>query len=326
MTVDYIDDSKIASLLDYAELADAIGEAFRSEIETPIRHQHLIDVPGSPSGHLLLMPGWQPGAGLGIKLVTVFPGNADRGAATVNSGYLLFDAETGVPQAYLDGNELTLRRTAAASLLAARYLARPDSCRLLVVGTGKLAPHMARAYLHEFPLEVIRVWGRDAQRARAVADQLRDLDHRIECRIEVTQELARAVSDSDVISCATSTRQPLVRGEWLRPGQHLDLVGSFTADMREVDDTAMRRASLYVDTRAGTLAEAGELIQAIASGAIAEADILAELSELTCGQSRGRERDDAITLFKSVGCALEDLAAAQLVVRKSAASSQPSSR
>ncbi len=317
MAIDYISDEEISGLASYSDLADAIDAAFAAESQTPVRHHHQLEVPGAEPGHLLLMPCWQEGAELGIKLVTFFPGNAQRGEPTVNAGVLLFDAQSGVPKAYLDGNALTLRRTAAASLLAARYLARPDSAELLVVGTGQLAEHMARAHASEFPLKRIRVWGRDASKAAALAEKLQSTD----CQLEMAAGLEIAARAADIITCATSTSQSLIEGAWLRPGQHLDLVGAFTAEMREADDEAMVRSRIYVDTRNGALAESGELIQAIANGVITERAIVAEMSELARGQRRGRQGDDEITLFKSVGCALEDLAAAQLVVARRAQAS-----
>lgn len=321
MTIDYISDETIAGLVSYPELADAMDAAFAARSETPVRHQHTVQVPGAEPGHLLLMPSWQPGDSLGIKLVTFFPGNAQRGEPTVNAGYLLFDAETGIPRAYLDGNEMTLRRTAAASLLAARYLARKSTEQLLVVGTGQLAEHMARAYLSEFPLQRVLVWGRSADKAETLAEKLLPATRQLDgCQVEVAPDLETAVREAGIITCATSSSQSLIRGAWLQPGQHLDLVGAFTAGMREADDEAMQRVRLYVDTREGTLAESGELIQAIANGAIAEGDIVAEMPELARGQAQGRASDNEITLFKSVGCALEDLAAAQLVVHKNALS------
>ena len=256
------------------------------------------------------MPGWRPNGGLGVKLVTVFADNALRSLPAVHACYVLFDATTGAPRAILDGNELTLRRTGAASALAARYLARPDAHRLLMVGTGELAPHVVLSHATVRPLQSVLIWGRRIEKARETAASLAGQGF----SVAVCDDLQAGVAWADIISCATLSQKPLIEGRWLRPGQHLDLIGAFRPDMREVDDEAITRANLYVDTRAGALAEAGELVQTLAAGLIQPADIKGELSELARGTVPGRTSPDAITLFKSVGTAIEDLAAAELAV------------
>ncbi len=308
---------EVHAALPWAELADALEDAFiAADTQAPLRHAH--DIAGS--GSLLLMPAWSPDA-LGVKLVTVMPGAAVRGAGTVQASYLLLDRETGVPLALIDGEALTLRRTAAASALAAQSLARPDAERLLVVGAGRLAPWMARAHVALRPdLTHVDVWGRNADAAEEVVETLREegID------AEVALDLRHAVEHANVISCATTSREPLLQGAWLKTGAHLDLVGGFRRDMREVDDAAIVRARIFVDTFAGALAEAGDLTQPIERGVIARAQVLGELAQLLRGEVPGRTRDDQVTLFKSVGTALEDLAAAQLVVRPAPGRSQAS--
>jgi ornithine cyclodeaminase len=210
----------------------------------------------------------------------------------------------------MDGTELTLRRTGAASALASSYLSRTDSRRLLIVGTGALAPHLARSHCRVRPIDSIRIWGRSSDRARSLAQELAGSAH----RVEATDDLRSAVQWADIISCATLATAPLILGEWLVPGQHLDLVGSFKAGMREADTHALQRAKIFVDMRANAMADAGEIIQALESGALRPADILADLPDLTRGTHGGRSSHHDITLFKSVGHALEDLAAAQLVM------------
>jgi alanine dehydrogenase len=273
----------------------------------PLRHAH--DLQGD--GSLLLMPAWSPDA-LGVKLVTVMPGAAARGAGTVQASYLLLDRHTGMPIALIDGEALTLRRTAAASALAAQHLARPDAERLLVVGTGRLAPWLAQAHVALQPdLAHVEVWGRNADAAEDVVEALREegID------AEVALDLRAAVERADLISCATTSREPLLRGAWLREGTHVDLVGGFRRDMREADDAALQRSRVVVDTYTGALAEAGDLTQPIARGVITREHVVAELAQLLRGEVRGRLSDADITLFKSVGTALEDLAAARLVCR-----------
>jgi ornithine cyclodeaminase len=297
----------VHAALPWAELADALEDAFiASRTEVPLRHAH--EVQGD--GTLLLMPAWSNDA-LGVKVVTVMPGAAALGADTVQASYLLLDRATGAPRALIDGEALTLRRTAAASALAAQHLARPDARRLLVVGSGRLAPWLAQAHVALQPeLAHVEVWGRNADAAEAVVETLRDegID------AEVALDLGAAVERADIVSCATTAREPLVRGAWLRAGTHLDLVGSFKRDMREADDAALLHARIFVDTYAGALAEAGDLVQPLAHGVITRQHIVGELAQLLRGEVRGRVAPGDITLFKSVGSALEDLAAATLVV------------
>jgi ornithine cyclodeaminase len=305
--------------LDFPRLVAALELAFARGACVPLRHVHAL----AESDRLLLMPAWRnagladdDGGALGVKLVTVFPGAAQRGAATVAALYVLLDRATGEPRAILDGEALTLRRTAAASALAARLLARPDSRSLLVVGTGKLAPFLARAHCVLRPgLERIRVWGRSAQRAAALAREL----HAEGLAAEASGDLASAVREAHIISCATTSTEPIVQGQWLAPGTHLDLVGGFTPAMREADDAAVARARIVVDTYAGALAEAGDLIVPLERGVIERSQIVAELAELVRGERAGRTDADQVTLFKSVGTALEDLAAAELVTATPAA-------
>jgi ornithine cyclodeaminase len=299
---------EVHAALPWAALADALEDAFTAgDSEVPLRHAHALGAGGT----LLLMPAWSPQA-LGVKLVTVMPEAAQRGVSTVQASYLLLDRTTGQPRALIDGEALTLRRTAAASALAAQLLARPDAQRLLVVGTGRLAPWMAQAHVALRPdLAHVDVWGRNADAAEEVVETLREegID------AEVAIDLRHAVEQADVISCATTAREPLLRGAWLRPGTHVDLVGAFRRDMREADDAAVLRARVFVDTYAGALAEAGDLTQPLERGVVARGHVRGELAQLLRGEVEGRAHRDDITLFKSVGTALEDLAAAALVVR-----------
>ncbi len=299
--------SDVARALDYRDLVDALADAFARGAEVPLRHSHAL----SAQDALLLMPAWSSTA-LGVKLVTVFPGNSARAGATVNAIYVLLDRASGAPRAIIDGEELTLRRTAAASALAARHLARTDASNLLLVGSGRLAPYMARAHCALRPrIARVRVWGRTDQHTQTTAQLLRDDG----LPAEVAADLEGAVRDAHIITCATTSTRPLVHGAWLAPGTHLDLVGGFRPAMRETDDAAVARAKLYVDTYAGALAEAGDLVEPMQRGVITRASVVAELAELVRGDKPGRASADEITLFKSVGTALEDLAAAELVIR-----------
>ena len=298
---------EVHAALDYERLAEALAQAFAAGAEVPVRHVHRL----GESDRLLLMPAWSDAA-LGVKLVTVMPGNGARGAGTVQAIYVLLDRATGEPLALLDGEALTLRRTAAASALAARHLAREDAQNLLVVGAGRLAPHLACAHFALRPsLRRVFVWARNPARAQTVAQWLRDQG----LPAQVAEHLEPTVREAHIVSCATTATAPIVHGAWIEPGTHLDLVGGFTPTMREVDDAAVARARVVVDTYAGALAEAGDLLAPLASGAIGRANIVAELAELVRGTKRGRTSAVEITLFKSVGTALEDLCAATLVAR-----------
>jgi ornithine cyclodeaminase len=216
---------------------------------------------------------------------------------------------SGCPVALIDGEAVTLRRTAAASALAATYLARADSKTLLVVGTGALAPYMAAAHCALRAIERVLVWGRSAEHAAATAARLATDGP----PAEICTDLAAGLAVSDIVTCATTAREPIVRGSLVRPGTHVDLVGAFTPEMRESDDALVERAEVFVDTFAGALKEAGDLVQPIAAGAIAREHVRAELADLVTGRHPGRGSAEAVTLFKSVGTALEDLCAARLV-------------
>ena len=304
--------AEVHQSLDFPALIDALAAMFKAGCEVPLRHHHGIAVPGAPEATLLLMPAWQPGTALGIKIVSVFPGNAAKSLPAVMGQYLLLDAATGAPRALIDGTALTLRRTAAASALASRFLSRPDSAHLLMVGTGALAPHLVAAHCTVRPIKRVTIWGRNGDHARAAAAKLALPD----VSVSAAPSLERAVAEADIVSCATLATEPLVRGQWLRAGQHLDLVGGFTPAMREADDDAVRRAAVYLDTRAGALKEAGDIVQPLASGALEAEAIRGDLLDLCRGTAPGRNDPGAITLFKSVGTALEDLAAAQLLAER----------
>jgi len=315
----FVSAEEIDAVLTPAAMADALAAAFAGGVSVPDRHHHTVPRPGRPDATLLLMPAWHdavgPQAFLGVKIVSVFPDNHSRGAPSVVGGYLLMSGDTGVPIAFLDGLRLTQWRTAAASALAARHLARPDARRLVMVGAGAMAPFLVAAHAAARPISEVAVWSRSPEPAERLAAAL----DRPGLRVRAVADLAAVVPDADIVSCATLATEPLVRGAWLSPGTHLDLVGAFRPTMREADDAALARARVFVDTRAA-LAEAGELVQAIAAGAIGEADVVADLFDL-CRGAPGRGSAAEITLFKSVGTALEDLAAAALVWRCLAAAS-----
>ncbi len=294
--------------LPFAPLIGALRALFVQGCEVPLRHSHRIDVPGAAPGTVLLMPAWRSGKRFGLKAVTIFPGNAAHRLPGVHASYLLFDATTGVPLALLDGTEITSRRTAAASALAASCLARSDSSHLLIVGAGRVGSLIAPAMQTVRPVQRVTVWSRDPARARELASDLatQGFDAR------ATQQLDHAAAEADIISCATLSDKALIRGAWLRDGTHLDLIGSFLPSMRESDARCFERAQVYVDTREALL-KSGDVLLAIAEGGFRSDRLQGTLAELCRGERPGRSAADHITLFKSVGSALEDLAAAELV-------------
>ena len=304
---------EIDRVLTFPALIDALAEAFRSEIVVPIRHHHQIERDGTPAT-LLLMPAWTGAASvqgfLGVKIVSVFPDNGARNLPSVLGTYLLMDGATGEPRAALDGTRLTVWRTAAASALAARFLVRDDAERMVMVGAGALAPFLIRAHMSQRPIRAVTLWNHRPEKAEALAADLRSRG----LPVTATRDLEAAVRDADLVSCATLSETPIVRGAWLKPGAHLDLVGAFNLRMREADDDALRQAQVYIDTEAART-EGGDVALALKSGAIAAGHIRGDLFGLCRGTVPAHRQADAITAFKSVGTAIEDLAAAMLVWR-----------
>ena len=311
----FIDAASVARHSPWPELLQALHSAFAAtDLSTPTRAHHHMEGMGSTSTPVLLsMPAWSPRLGVGVKLVTVYPDNASLNLPSIHGLYVLMDGASGRPQAVLDAGELTARRTAAASALASRFLSRPDSATLLMVGTGRLSQYLPLAHAQVRPIKRVLVWGRSAAKAQESADALQAQG----VNAVAIGALEDACAQADIISCATLSKTSLLQGEWLRPGTHVDLVGAFTPQMREADDQVFKRAtSVWCDTTAGALAEAGDLIQALASGALEPARIKGDLLRL-CQAGQPVPRHDAdITVFKSVGAALEDLAAARLCLER----------
>ncbi len=303
-----LNEAETRAALPWGALIEALRTMFREGCEMPVRHHHDVAVPEEASATLLLMPAWQPGQYIGVKMVSVFPGNTDRGLPAIYGSYLLSSGKTGQLLAILDGAELTARRTAAASALAADYLAAKDARRMLMVGAGRLSQNLIEAHASVRPLKEVSIWARDPRKAAATASEISIPG----VTVSVADDIEAAAREADIISCATLSSEPLIRGDWLKDGAHLDLVGAFKPSMRESDDRAVQRATLFVDTREGALSEGGDLVQPLKAGLIKAGDLQADLAELASGRHAGRSRTDEITLFKSVGAALEDLAGAIL--------------
>lgn len=248
---------------------------------------------------------WITGLGSLVKVATVHPGNAAKGLPTINGVVSLFDDETGLPRAFVDFHLVTKWKTAGDSLLSASKLARRDSRAFLLVGAGNVARAMIEAYSSLWPEARFTVWNRSPAAAEKMAAEVPGLT--------VAGDLEAAVKAADVICTATMAAAPVVKGEWLQPGQHLDLIGAYNPKMREVDDLAMQRAALFVDSRATTLHHIGELIDPLTSGAITEADVRADFYDLAAGLYR-RETEDQITIAKNGGGAHLDLMTAAYVL------------
>jgi len=306
--MNFLDEAELEKRLEWPALIDAIGETVRAgKVVSPERQVYPIELPSGETASLLLMPAWIAGESIGVKAVTFFPGNAAKGKATINASYLLFDGEDGTLKSVSEGDTLTARRTAAASALAARYLVRDDAQRLLVVGTGQLSAAVVEAHAAVRDYSEIMIWGRNPAKASSIACGLEAKG----LPVKVAEDLEAACRSASTISCVTSVTTPIIKGEWLGEGTHIDLIGSFRPDMRETDDEVVRRASIFVDTVKGATL-AGDLSQPLEAGIIQPDDIKADLAALTRGEHQGRVSSDEVTLFKSAGFALEDLAAARL--------------
>ena len=311
----FIDATQVSNALSYPALVDILDQAFRTGAISPLRHHHKIALENRPEAMLLLMPAWSasaPGAltagpYIGIKVITMFPDNSSRLSKPGICGvYLLLSSDSGEPFAIMDAPTLTVWRTAAASALASRYLSRPDASRMTLIGAGALGEYLIRAHASVRPIKQVSIWNRTPANAKALAAKFAGsgLD------VTVATHLETAVRSSDIVSTATISSTPIVKGGWLKAGSHLDCVGAYRPDMRETDDDCVRRARLWVDTRIGGLNEAGDVVIPLKAGFITEAHVLGDLYELARGQSPLRQSGDEITMFKSVGASIEDLAAA----------------
>jgi alanine dehydrogenase len=307
----HIDADTAHRLLDYRGLVEGLRDMYRRGVdltERNVLHQKLQD--GSQNDWLIL-PAWQFGRHQGIKLVSVFPGNEKKGLASILGLYALFDGETGAPLLTIDGAALTLRKTVCNSALAVDFCARKDARKLLVIGAGKLAPHIVHAHSAVRPITDVLIWNRTPEKAMALAQHL----SRPGLVIAAAAELESAVRWADIVTGVTMTKEPLIKGAWLRPGQHLDLIGAFRPDMREADDEAVKRSRLFIDARFSVLDECGDISQPLEAGLIKAQDIT-DLFQLSRGERPGRQSDNEITLFKSGGGGHEDLATAQYLLSK----------
>ncbi|WP_027214357.1 ornithine cyclodeaminase family protein [Burkholderia sp. WSM2232] len=302
-----LDSATTRAALPFPALIDALRTMFIEGCHVPRRHNHKIATQGD-EGTVLIMPAWQDGGYLGIKTVNVFPGNAALGLPGLHSTYVLYDARTGAPLAQLDGNEITSRRTAAASALAASYLARKDAARLTLLGAGRVGSLVPEAYRAVLPIEQVDVWDANRAASEALVGRLAQLGF----AARVVDDLPASVAVADVVTCATLATEPVVRGEWLAAGSHLDLIGSFTPTMREADDACFANATVFVDT-SEAFQKSGDLLGPLQRKVVKDPEGWPTLERLCRGDAAGRADDVQRTVFKAVGTALEDLAAAALV-------------
>lgn len=303
----FIDTEQTRNALSFDAVIPALRDAFRDGATVPPRHVHAIQS-GTAHGTTLIMPAWSDRGYFGVKIINIFPENTHQGLPGLHATYNLYSATTGVPIAQVDGDIVTVYRTAGAAALGADYLARRDARTLLIVGSGRIAGLVAQAMRTVRPIERVLVWNVRAAGADALAASLREQGF----DAEATTDLEAAARQADIISCATLSTVPLIQGAWLRPGVHLDLIGSFKPEMRETDPACFDGTTVYVDTDEAPT-KSGDLLSAFEAGVLTLAAIQGDLHQLTTGQRPGRQRDDEITVFKAVGSALEDLTLATLV-------------
>ena len=299
----YLDKAEVARLAPYGKLVDHLH---RGHLDPKAHIRRVVYSPPAAEEVFLGLPAWQPGEAVGVKLVTVFPNNPRaRGMPSVQAVYVLFDGADGRPLATMDGTELTYRKTSADSALGSRLLSRPDSHTLLMVGAGGLAPHLISAHREVRPsLERVLIWNRTRSKAEKLAGAL---------GAEVVDDLHEAIPSADIISTATMSPEPLVSGELLSPGTHLDLVGAFLPDCREVDDDVIRRATIFIDSYDAAVDECGDLVIPLESGLITERDIQADLFQLCRGEHPGRRDSQEITMFENGGGGHLDLMTATFI-------------
>ncbi len=307
----HISADELNAKLEFPPLVEALRELFRRGVDEA-RAIHLSQpLADGRRNDWLLLPAWQFDRHLGVKLVSVFAGNEAKGLASVQGLYVLFDGTNGLPLAAIDGAAITLWKTAANSALAATYLARKDARTLLMVGAGTLAPYLARAHCAVRPIAEVMVWNRTAGNAERMAAALA----RPGLTVEVVGDLAAAVARADIVSCATMASAPVIKGAWLSPGVHVDLVGGYRPDMREADDEAIRRARVFIDAWFTAADHCGDICQPVAAGLLRKDDIT-DTFQLARGERPGRLREDEITLFKSGGGGHEDLGTAQHILAR----------
>jgi ornithine cyclodeaminase len=306
----HLDADRIHGLADYPGLVDALKTMNRQGVDVIDRMLLSQPTKTREQNDWLLLPAWSFDRYFGIKLVSVFPENPRRDLPAVQGLYALFEGRNGAAIATLDGAALTLVKTAANSAMASDLLSRPDANVLLVCGGGALAPHLIAAHCAVRPINRILWWNRRPETLDPAPLRARGLP------VEIATDLAAAVATADIVSTATRAAAPIIAGDWLKPGCHLDLVGGYLPEMREADDAAFRRAPRhYVDARLTTVGVAGDVCAPLAAGLIQETDLI-DMFQLNRGERPGRRDNQEITWFKSGGGGHEDLAVAQYLYER----------
>ncbi len=302
----------VENICQYPELVSAL-EAYHKEPPADLKDMLLTSVQPQAQGdnHLLIRAAWSHGNALGLKAASVFPVNrTDTQLPAIHASYTLFDGTNGVPVATIDGTSMTYYKTAADSALGAKILSRKGITRMTMVGAGAMAPHLIKAHVDiQQTIREVTIWNRTQSKAIQMIDEL-DLPS---INFTVSDDLESAVRQAELLCTATMTQEPIIQGEWLSPGMHLDLIGAFTLDMREVDDHAIRNSKIFVDSRKTTIGEIGEISIPMQTGVISESDVLADLYELCSNTVQGRKDDNEITLFKNGGGGHLDLMTAQFI-------------
>ena len=306
MTMRVITADQVHAALRFPDFIDALRESFAGRHTMPPRQVMLLDEGSGSHDAFAMLPSWNDDV-IALKAFTYFPEN-QAPHRTLYSQILVFDRSCGEPLALVDGVSVTCWRTAGVSALASRFLSRPDSETLLLLGTGKLAPFLIRAHASVRPLRKVLIWGRSPDKAEALSEsmavEMPGLD------FEVVTDLPTACGLADIVVCATGSAEILVRGEWIKPGTHTDFLGNHHATKRECDTAMVTRSRVFVDTRVNCFKEAGEILVPVLEGVFSTDQVAGELAEL-CRESVPARRDEQeITLFKSVGCALGDLCGA----------------
>lgn len=303
----------IERTLNFPDLIAALRTAFAGPACSPRRDLYRLAENDASRDALGVMPAWNDEA-IGVKVFTYLPDNAMHGRQILHSNILLFTRKTGEPLGLVEGATLTCWRTAAVAALAADYLARREARRLLVCGTGNLAPYMILAHAAVRAYDSIAVWGRSRDKVERTIAAVHARRPELNCRS--AGPLQAEAHEADVISCATGATEPLILGEWVRPGTHADFCGNHERKHRECDAALVVSSRVYVDSRANALNEAGEILIPMSENRIGENHLIGELADLCSGRIAGRQGREDITLFKSVGTALSDLAAANLVLQR----------
>lgn len=313
-TIKIINDNFIENNTNFCELISEIKQYFSTnEVIVPMRHHHDFPNPKvQEDSTLLLMPAWNPSKNAGVKIVTVSPENSQFDLPSIQGTYIYFDATKGLVKAILEAKSLTVKRTAAASALASSYLSRKNASTLLMIGTGALSINLIKAHAAVRPIKKVFIWGRNFEKATAICNILKNESF----TITPIKTIKEKISEVDIISSATLSKTPLVLGKHLKKGQHIDLVGAYKKDMREADNETISKASVYIDTFQGGLKESGDIVIPLQNGTLKEDNIKADLFQLCSNQKTGRSSENEITVFKSVGHALEDLAAANYFYNK----------